>query len=102
MYPTYTVCWINIKVPSYQNRKSHCGDKIIFFFYLHNGISYTGKTDSLYLIRVLEVLSPFTTQQICVVQSVKLWVAMQKIMSDVQVTYELYSHCWYLQVLYSK
>ena len=36
--------WFNIKIPSYQNRKSHCGDKTILRpSYLHNGISYTGK-----------------------------------------------------------
>ena len=40
----------NIKMTSYQYRKSHCGDKTILRpFYLHNGISYTGKT-SLYWI----------------------------------------------------
>ena len=34
----------NIKMLSYQYRKSHCGDKtIIRSSYLHNGISYTGK-----------------------------------------------------------
>ena len=38
----------NIKMSSYQYRKSHCGDKTILRpSYLHNGISYTGKT-SLY------------------------------------------------------
>ena len=36
---------------SYQYRKSHCGDKTILRpSYLHNGISYTGKTTSLYWI----------------------------------------------------
>ena len=40
--------WINIKMPSYQYRKSHCGNKTILWpSYLHNGISYTGKTTSL-------------------------------------------------------
>ena len=40
------------KMPSYQYRKSHCGDKTILRpSYLHNGISYTGKTTSLYSIR---------------------------------------------------
>ena len=44
----------NIKMPSYQYRKSYCGDKTIFWpSYLHNGISYTGKTTSLYWIRAL-------------------------------------------------
>ena len=37
--------WFNIKMPSYQYRKSHCGDKTILRpSYLHNGISYTDKT----------------------------------------------------------
>ena len=36
---------------SYQYRKSHCGDKTILRpSYLHNGISYPGKTTSLYWI----------------------------------------------------
>ena len=35
--------------PSYQYRKPHCGDKTILRpSYLHNGISYAGKTASLY------------------------------------------------------
>ena len=42
----------NIKMSSYQYRKSHCGDKtVVKSSYLHNGISYTGKTTSLYWIR---------------------------------------------------
>ena len=46
--------WINIKLPSYQYRKSHCGEKTILRpSYLHNGISYTGKMTSLYWIRAL-------------------------------------------------
>ena len=50
--------WINIKMPSYQYRKSHCGDKTILRpSYLHNGISYTGKTISLYWIRALGSIS---------------------------------------------
>ena len=45
--------WFNIKM-LYQYRKSHCGDKTILRpSYLHNGISYTGKTASLYWIRAL-------------------------------------------------
>ena len=47
--------WINIKMSSYQYRKSHCGDKMILRpSYLHNGISYTGKTTSLYWIGALD------------------------------------------------
>ena len=35
----------SIKKSSYPHRKSHCGDKTILrSSYLHNGISYTGKT----------------------------------------------------------
>ena len=41
--------WFSIKMSSYQLRKSHCEDKTILWpSYLHNGISYTGKTTSLY------------------------------------------------------
>ena len=44
----------NIKMTSYWYRKSHCGDKTILRpSYLHNGISYTGKTTSLYWIGAL-------------------------------------------------
>ena len=43
--------WFNIKMSSYQYRKSHCGDKMVVrSSYLHNGISYTGKVTSLYWI----------------------------------------------------
>ena len=43
--------WFNIKISSYQYRKSHCGDKtVIRLSYLDNGISYTGKMTSLYWI----------------------------------------------------
>ena len=46
--------WFNIKITSYQYRKSHCGDKMILQpSNLHNGISYTGKMTSLYWIRAL-------------------------------------------------
>ena len=48
--------WFNIKMLSYQYRKSHCGDKTILRpSYLHNGISYTGKMVSLYWIRALVI-----------------------------------------------
>ena len=46
--------WFNIKMSCYQYRKSHCGNKTVArSSYLHNGISYTGKTTSLYWIRAL-------------------------------------------------
>ena len=39
----------NIKMPSYQYRKYHYGDKtVVRLSDLHNGISFTGKTTSLY------------------------------------------------------
>ena len=42
--------WFNMKMLSYQYRKSHCGDKtVVRSSYLHNGIFYTGKMTSLYL-----------------------------------------------------
>ena len=57
--------WFNIKMTSYQYRKSHCGDKTILRpSYLHNGISYTGKMTSLYWIGaqniIVYVLHDFT------------------------------------------
>ena len=46
--------WFSIKMSSYQYRKSHCGDKTILrLSYLHNGISFTGKTTSLHWIGAL-------------------------------------------------
>ena len=42
-----------------QYRKSHCGDKTIWRpSYLHNGIFYIGKTASLYWIRALATITP--------------------------------------------
>ena len=43
--------WYNIKMPSYQYRKSHWGDKtVIISSYLQNGISDNGKIVFLYWI----------------------------------------------------
>ena len=48
--------WFNIKITSCQHRKSHCGDKTVSGpSYFHNGISYSGKTASLYWIRAQAV-----------------------------------------------
>ena len=48
--------WFNIKMLSYQYRKSNCGDKtVVRPSYLHNGISCNGKMTSLYWIRALVV-----------------------------------------------
>ena len=50
----YTGPRFNIKMSSYQYRKSHCGDKtVVRSSYLHYGISYTSKMSSLYWIRAL-------------------------------------------------
>ena len=50
----------NIKVTSYQYRKSHCGDTTILRpSYLHSGISYTGKITSLYWISALGEVSVY-------------------------------------------
>ena len=50
--------WFNIKMSSYQYRKSHCGDKtVVRSSYLHNWISYTGKMSSLYWIGALGISS---------------------------------------------
>ena len=50
--------WFNIKMSSYQFRKSHCEDKTILrSYYLHNGISYTDKMISLYWISPLVIVS---------------------------------------------
>ena len=49
--------WYNIKMSSYQYRKSHYGDKTILRpSYPHNRISYTGKIISLYWNRALVLI----------------------------------------------
>ena len=53
--------WFNIKMSSYQYKKSHCGDKtVIRSSYLHNGISYTGNMTSLYWISPLDTTAAGT------------------------------------------
>ena len=53
------VGWFNIKMPSYQCRKSHCGDKTVLRpSYLHNEISFIDKMASLYWIRARGVHFP--------------------------------------------
>ena len=64
---------INIKMSSYQYRKSHCGDKTIWWpSYLYNGISYTGKIKSLYWIRAHEGISSYST--LSQVDSTSKWI----------------------------
>ena len=49
-------------MPSYQYRKSHCGNKtILWSSYLRNGISFTGKMTSLYWIKALVTDSKSTS-----------------------------------------
>ena len=44
--------WFNIKMSSYQYRKSHCWDKMVIrSSYLHSGIFFTGKLGFSYWIR---------------------------------------------------
>ena len=60
----------NIKMPSYQYRKSHCGDKTVAISsYLHNGVSYTGKTTSLYWIRAQ--VKHFPLEAVCILFTIK-------------------------------
>ena len=57
--------WFNIKMLSYQYRKSHCGDTtVVRSSYLHNGISYTGKISSLYWVRALVIIFQLQAQRI--------------------------------------
>ena len=54
------VTWSRFNIMSYQYRKSLCGDETIFrSSYLHNGISYTSKTTSIYWIRTLRYTMDF-------------------------------------------
>ena len=67
-YP-YPGGWFNIKMSSYQYRKSHCGDKtVVRSSYLHNGISYTGKMSSLYWIgaQILMLIKLFFVERYAV------------------------------------
>ena len=69
--------WFNIKMPSYQYRKFHCGDKtVVRSSYLHNGISYTGKVASLYWINAQAIITLSADPDACVkfiyISSIKL------------------------------
>ena len=57
----------NIKMSSYQYRKSHCGDKtVVRSSYLHSGISYTGKMSSLYWIGApMKSMLNVSTHNVC-------------------------------------
>ena len=62
--------WSNIKMSSYEYRKSHCGDKtVVRSSYLHNGISYTCKMASLYWF------GPWSPFQYSIRRIIKRWVS---------------------------
>ena len=62
----------NIKMTSYQYRKSHCGDKTaVRSSYLYNGISYTGKMTSLYWIRAVGAISQWVPNLLFCILSLK-------------------------------
>ena len=64
--------WFNIKMSSYQYRKSHCVDKtVVRSSYLRNGISYTGKMVSLYWIGPSIIFSSLP-QTFCIVQLITM------------------------------
>ena len=64
--------WFNIKMSSYQYRKSHYGDKtVVRSSYLHNGISYAGKMSSLYWISPQAFNSQYISHNIH--NTLKLW-----------------------------
>ena len=80
----FTLRWgpgwqFNIKITSYQYRKSHCGDKTISRpSYLHNGISYTGKTISLYWIGAQGICSHFPDNILkCIFLNENVWLSIK-------------------------
>ena len=55
--------WFNIKMSSYQYRKSHCVDrKTVRSSYLYNVISYAGKISSLYWIGAQATIRGWSTR----------------------------------------
>ena len=63
---SWSMPWFNIKISSYQYRKSYCRDKtVVRSSYLHNGISYTGKMASLYWTNL-----PESTTMTCQIEEV--------------------------------
>ena len=84
----------NIKMISYQHRKSHCRDKTILRpSYLHNGISYTGKMTSLYWIRAQVSRKIFWLILLCFLFIVLL---------GTHENHDLKLHRWYLWSVASK
>ena len=70
----------NIKMSSYQYRKSHTGEKtVVRSSYLHSGISYTSKMTSLYWIGALSV---------CGESQLRHW-GQDKMAAILQITYSL-------------
>ena len=96
----------NIKMTSYQYRKSHCGDKTILRpSYLNNGISYTGKMTSLYWIRTLvfSLMCAWTTVEQTMDMPV-IWDTFAHFMTSLQwscfVLFWLYFSSWWIHVIY--
>ena len=79
----------NIKMPSYQNRKSYCGDKKVLRSYLHNGISYTGKMASFYWI------SPQAASDCLFIKRNPLWVPFDPVTDELEayMDYEILNWC---------
>ena len=81
----------NIKMTSYQYRKSHCGDKTILRpSYLHNGISYTSKTTSLYWIRALVSVSDIGARCWGLAKWFQLFVYQNPIVTFIFIFFELW------------
>ena len=81
--------WFNIEVKSYRYREAHCGDQLILWLsYLHNRISCTGKTSSLYWIMVF-----------CWMYQIIWWSATDNYISDLQMDktkiYKIWLCCQY-------
>ena len=96
-----TVCsrlaggWVNIKMSSYQYRKSHRGDKTFLRpSYFHNGISYTGKTTFLYWIWDLMAIAVYDAIQ-CRQGKYSLWRFTYYKKAKIAIKTCLY--CWILE-----
>ena len=73
-FTEYTGPWFNIKMSSYQYRKSHCRDKtVVRLSYLYNGISYTGKMSSLYWIRAQKCSGKYEQKTIIKIRNLDMY-----------------------------
>ena len=88
----------NIKMSSYQYRKSHCGDKtVVRSSILHNVISYTGKMSSLQWIRAQ--MLPSVSQTSVVQLKIHRIIITQRIHMVISIygkwEWNIFSGCWY-------